>query len=532
MKIAALVRLGLAATLCACSDNGGATIDPTGAGGATAGAAAGAAGTVSGAGANGAAGVGTPPVGTAAGSGGRAAAGASAAGSDAAGSGAAAGGGAGGAGAGGAGAGGAAAAGAGGEAMAGTGGDQGTAGTDPLPPLPADKALPIVFVHGFAGSAQQFQSQAMRFVMNGYPADRLYAYDHDGAGSNYTAFANGVEEVVDAALAKHGTSKVFLIGHSRGTFVSSSFLGTASRAAKVEKYIAVDGSACPSGSVPCVAPTQAKFPGQKHVEVCTSKESFEMQYEFLMGTKPQVVDIVRQKAPVEISGRAVNFPANTGRAGATLKVYPVADDTGARTQADPIATFPIAADGNWGPVTVDPDTRYELELTADTGVASHFYFQKFLRSTPFVRLLSGGPESPARMNTNTSDKHAAMVVSRQREWLASDVLEISTKSGAGDQPAVNVINATVGGVEGIGIHIHDNAATPGESSLSPLPYFSSQPFQYGVDVFMPAAEPTNGTITVRNLPRGDTAKPQVINVPNWPSTKHAISIGFADFPQD
>ena len=40
---------------------------------------------------------------------------------------------------------------------------------------------------------------------------------------------------------------------------------------------------------------------------------------------------------------------------------------------------------------------------------------------------------------------------------------------------------------GIGIHIHDDAATPGESTLAALPYFSEQPFQSGVDVFMPAS---------------------------------------------
>jgi hypothetical protein len=280
-----------------------------------------------------------------------------------------------------------------------------------------------------------------------------------------------------------------------------------------------------------VAPNQAMFPGQRHVEVCTSKESFAVQYEFLLGEAPQVVDIVRQRAPVEISGRAVNFPANTGRAGTTLKIYPVDAATGARMQADPIATFEIGDDGNWGPVTVDPDAHYELELSAASGVTGHFYPQRFLRSSQFVRLLSGPPDSPARMNTNVSDNHASLTVSRQREWLESDVLEISTMSPAGDQPAVNVISAAAGAAMAIGIHIHDAAASPGDSSLSALPYFSSQAFQYGVDVFMPAADPPDGVITIRNVPRGDMTKPQVLNVPNWPSSRHHSSVSFSDFPQ-
>ena len=78
----------------------------------------------------------------------------------------------------------------------------GTAGTDALPPLPLDKALPIVFVHGFAGSAQQWQSQAMRFVANGYPPERIIAYEHDGAGFDTASFVTGSRQVVDEVLAR------------------------------------------------------------------------------------------------------------------------------------------------------------------------------------------------------------------------------------------------------------------------------------------------------------------------------------------
>jgi pimeloyl-ACP methyl ester carboxylesterase len=403
-------------------------------------------------------------------------------------------------------------------------------GTDPLPPLPPDKALPLVFVHGFVGSAQQYMSQAQRFVANGYPPERIRAYEHDGAGTNTTSFVTGLGRVVDALLAEFKTDKIYLVGHSRGTFVSSSYL--ASNASKVAKYIAVDGSGC-STSIPCIAPSQAMFRGQKHVEVCTSKESFAMQYEFLIGSKPQVVDIVPQRAPVEISGRVVNFPANTGRAGTTLKLFELVASTGARAQSEPVATFMIGEEGTWGPVTVSPDKYYEFELTGGgSNTTGHFYWQRFLRSSNLVRLLSGPPDSPARMNTNTSDMHAALVVSRQREWLASDVLEIGTKSPGSDQPAINVMTAAAGARNAIGIHIHDAASSPGNSSLDPLPYFSSQSFQYGVDVFMPASDPPTGVITLRNLPRGDMAKPQVLNIPNWRSSAHAISVTFSDAPQD
>jgi len=39
-----------------------------------------------------------------------------------------------------------------------------------------DPLRPIVFVHGSQGSAQQFETQAMRFTSNEYPQDLLFAF--------------------------------------------------------------------------------------------------------------------------------------------------------------------------------------------------------------------------------------------------------------------------------------------------------------------------------------------------------------------
>lgn len=407
-------------------------------------------------------------------------------------------------------------------------------GVDDLPPIDDAVALPIVFVHGFAGSAAQYQSQAMRFAANGYPRERIIAYDHDGAGFSAEAtagYVKGVGETVDAALAEFGVDQVYLVGHSRGTGVSSAYLGTPENAAKVAKYIAIDGAACPT-VVPCVAPTRAVFEGQAHVEVATSKESFAMQYEFLLGEEPKVVDIVPQKAPVVISGRAVNFPANTGRDGTTLDVWEVNAEDGEREGTRPVASFPIGPDGEWGPLTVDPTQHYEMVLGGpESPTQQHFYSQTFPRSTHFVRLLSGDTQSATRVNTNAGPGHAALIALRMREWYTTDVLEIETTGGAGAQAKKNVITGDVGNGS-IALHIHDDAATPGETTLVQLPYFSTQPFQKGLDVFMPASETPNGTVTVTNLPRGDADRPQTLAFPNWASSKHVVMTVFTDYPQD
>ncbi len=407
------------------------------------------------------------------------------------------------------------------------------AGVDPLPPLPPEVARPIVFVHGFAGSAQQYESQAMRFVANGYPQERIVAYDHDGAGFDIDGYAAGLDQVIDATLARFGTDRVHLVGHSRGTFVSNRYLAEPTRAAKVARYVAIDGAPCPD-AVPCLAPTQADFPGQSHVEVATSEESFAAQYEFLVGDAPEVVAIEPQRDPVVLRGRAVVFPANTGRAGATLDVWGIDPATGQRVGSEPYRSVELDADGAFGPLEVETAARYEYVLSsAESPIEHHLYLPPYVRSSDLVRLLSSEANGSTRANTNVGVGHSAIIAMRMREWYAADdpetpgdetdVLEVSSDGVA----PLDVITGFVGNA-GIGLHLHDDAATPGASTLGALPYFSVQPFQSGVDVFLPASDPPTGTITLTSFPRGDAAHPETFHVPNWPSSTHSITVVFSD----
>lgn len=403
--------------------------------------------------------------------------------------------------------------------------------------LPADVALPIVFVHGFAGSAQQYETQAIRFIDNGYPAERIVAYDHDGAGMDITGYANGVDKVVDEVLASTGAKQVYLVGHSRGTMVSTSYLADPARAAKVAKYIAIDGRECVE-VVPCLAPNQDVLPGQAHVEAATSAESFAMQYEFLVGDTPEIIDPDPQDGPVVLEGRAVNFPANTGRAGATLDIWEIDADSGARIGDEPHASIELGSDGEFGPLEVTPGAHYEYALSQpDSDVIHHVYLQPYYRSSHLVRLLSSAPDGSTRVNTNSGPDHSSIIAIRMREWYGVDDEDLP-----GDQ--TDVLNIRVDGGEpvdvvagfdtngAIGLHIHDDAASPGKTTLGPLPYFSEQPFQQGIDLFMPSSPEGTGTISITNLPRGDASKPQTLNVPNWPSETNAISVVFTDYPVD
>lgn len=406
----------------------------------------------------------------------------------------------------------------------------GTTTTTGVPQLDGDVALPIVFVHGFAGSAQQFESQALRFVANGWPAERIVTWDHDGSGVDIPAYTAGLVEVVDDTLERFGVDRVYLIGHSRGTFVSSEYLSVPANAAKVAKYVALDGRPCVE-VVPCLEVRKEDL-DQGHVEAATSVESFVRQWRFLVGGDPATTSIEPEDGPIEVSGRVVNFPFNTGRDGATVNVWELDSNTGHRVADAPEHTFTLDTSGDFGPIELQPGVHYEFEISAPDGtLVHHVYQQPYLRSTRWARVLTSTADGTTRVNTNTSDDHTTLIAMRMREWWTTgpnaDRLTVSVDGG---EP----VDALAGFMENgaIGIHVHDDAATPRESTMRPLEFFASQPFQSGIDLFLPATPDGSGTISVVNLPRGDASRPQTINVPRWPSSGHAVSVVFADWPMD
>jgi pimeloyl-ACP methyl ester carboxylesterase len=425
------------------------------------------------------------------------------------------------------------------------------------------KTLPIVFVHGGAGSGAQYESVARRFVSNGYPAERIAVYEYNsGSPAAIAAAPAELEGLINDLREEFDVDQVNLVGHSLGTFVSNNFLANAARRALVRHYVGVDGASnttCrdvwepdPAENIACmgiwaqpqgtraVGSTNHSFEGQQtHVEAATSAQSFAFQYEFFTGSSPRTTSILPEPpGQVKISGRAVDFPANTGVDAGNLQLWEIESATGARKDNEPVATFAIGADGNWGPVKVNGQRHYEFVLNRPgTPRQHHLYFQPFMRDSNWVRLLTSPPGSPTPVNTNVGPNHATTVVSRYREWWTThpsgrnDILSIATTSPThGDEPPVNVFQNVTGNGE-IGLHIHDAAPGDQVSSLGVIPFFDALPFQTGVDIFMPATDPPDGVITIANAPRGDTTRPQVINIPNWASDAHATSVVFNDYVQ-
>ncbi len=221
--------------------------------------------------------------------------------------------------------------------------------------------LPIVFVHGSAGSAAQYETQSRRFDGNDYPASlvRAFEYDSSFATNSFAQVTERLDAFVDSLREEHGVDQVYLVGHSLGTFVSNTYLGNADRAAKIAKYIGIDGSSnascgVASPTLDCMGIWQGtnttgnvggnniRLSPQTHVQVATSAESFAAQYEFFAGEEPETTLVLPEPpGTVTISGRAVEFPQNIGTPGAMLEIWEVdsehrrAEGCGATRRAPP-----------------------------------------------------------------------------------------------------------------------------------------------------------------------------------------------------
>src|ERR1700730_2176454 len=75
------------------------------------------------------------------------------------------------------------------------------AGTTPATAHESEsRPRPVIFVHGFVGSGAQFESQALRFTSNGYPADLIGVEEYDSTFATTTM--PNVWAQLDALIAR------------------------------------------------------------------------------------------------------------------------------------------------------------------------------------------------------------------------------------------------------------------------------------------------------------------------------------------
>jgi pimeloyl-ACP methyl ester carboxylesterase len=405
---------------------------------------------------------------------------------------------------------------------------------------------PIIFVHGGSGSGAQFESQQMRFTSNGYKQGHIAVVEYD-SNLVFPAQIEVVLGAIDARIAElqaaTGREQVVLMGHSRGTTVSHAYLAFPDRAAKVSKYVNIDGATAAAlpGGVPTLAlwagaarpvqgeivgATNVTIPNQEHIEVATSEESFIEMYQFIHGHPPFTSEILPEIRP-RIAGRATLFPQNFGLDGATLNVWWVNGDTGERIGGQPKATYAIGPDGHWGPFNGWFGLSYEFELSRPDEVTLNYFYEPFLRDDHLVRLNVAEGLAPF---IDSSEESTALTVVRFKEFWGdrgaeNDVLDV------GGTNVITAVNARSGavGLASSAVFLFDDGSDE-TSSFAAIPFpFGPLAFLTAADFFIPSQPP--GTLSVTTVPRGDADAARTVNVRNLPSTTNRVVIQLNDFEQ-
>ena len=203
---------------------------------------------------------------------------------------------------------------------------------------------------------------------------------------------------------------------------SSTYLGDPAQAAKVAKYVAIDGQPVPRRRCRAWRPTQETVPGP-----------VPRRGGHLAGVVRRAVRVPRRRGargrrhrPAARAGRALGpggeLPGQHRPRGRTLDIWEIDADTGARTGDEPHATFELGrrrrlrARSRSSPAP----TTSTCSRADDSPVQHHLYLQPYVRSSHLVRLLSSPPDGATRANTNVGDDHSALIAIRMREWYADD----------------------------------------------------------------------------------------------------------------
>ncbi|MQY02813.1 esterase/lipase family protein [Actinomadura macrotermitis] len=100
---------------------------------------------------------------------------------------------------------------------------------------------PVVFVHGFSGSASNWTTAIASFRSAGYSSDELYAFQYNWAASNKTSAAQ-LATYVDQVRARTGSDKVDIVNHSMGGLVTRWYVSELGGDARVRHVASLAGA--------------------------------------------------------------------------------------------------------------------------------------------------------------------------------------------------------------------------------------------------------------------------------------------------
>ena len=410
------------------------------------------------------------------------------------------------------------------------------------------EARPVLFVHGVESAGSNFASQEMRFESNGYPHGWVEALDYNSLGAAAENYNGEVEEQIEKAIEglkrRSGESQVVVVGHSEGTKVMYHYLAESAKAAEHRKsvaaYVNIDGQEENPGVRTLAVwaersgPTgpegrhmegaeNVTMPDMTHVQSATSSKTFIQIFKFFRNKLPKH-DIVPTKA-IQLAGKAIEFPQNTGLVGDTVEVWAV-NSGGQRTTKTPIASFPITdgseGGGAWGPLAAKSGQRYEFALVKPTGKTLHVYQEPFVRSDYDIRLLGS---VPIEQDTGKFPGGSGAVMIRYEEYWGNE-------PGQNDELLVNGLELCTPTLcpweKKVNAYFALNWEGKEESTLNEEPALSKLPFIQAAQVFIAGSEPPNATVSYQLKSRlGGGIR--TLNVPDWEGSTNPVQIFWNDF---
>ncbi|GAA2991178.1 triacylglycerol lipase [Streptomyces drozdowiczii] len=137
---------------------------------------------------------------------------------------------------------------------------------------PLSTGTPVVFVHGYTGSASNWVTAMSVFRLNGWSGSHLFAYEYDSYGDNITN-AQGLAAFVDDVKARTGASKVAIVNHSMGGLVSQYYLKVLGGNTSVSHLASIAGAnhgTTAAGACLVYTTCRQMYPGSSFISQVTS----------------------------------------------------------------------------------------------------------------------------------------------------------------------------------------------------------------------------------------------------------------------
>jgi triacylglycerol lipase len=139
--------------------------------------------------------------------------------------------------------------------------------TVPAAPAAAAARTPVVFVHGYSGSASNWATAQAQFRAAGYSSSELYAYEYNSYGDNVTN-ARGLATFIDQVRGRTGAAKVDIVNHSMGGLVSLWYVKQLGGAASVSHLASLAGAnhgTTAAGACLIYTTCQQMYPGSSFI---------------------------------------------------------------------------------------------------------------------------------------------------------------------------------------------------------------------------------------------------------------------------